>query len=120
MNRSSFSLAPLPARANAVLVLRLNAKATTGIHQAQRHTHPIQAAGRARKCRVLWVTEPNAETEVCPNSQGLEPLASFAVPRGGAVRVTEYPLSNAGDGKAPGLTWWPVEKLEGVRGRAAT
>lgn len=52
----------------------------------------------------------------------LQVLDSIAVARsvpGGAQRALGHPLSKPAEDRRSGLTWWPVEKWEGVRGRVA-
>ncbi len=67
-------------------------------------------------------SSPNAELLLGRIGKCLMALAVVRAARGGALRLGwggRYPLSNAQASKAAGLTWLPVEKWEGVRGRVA-
>src|SRR5581483_3452376 len=66
---------------------------------------------------LLWSKERETRNGLSPEIQALEALRVCRDGRGRYRHSPTHPLSNDGDAKAVGLSWWLLEKWEGVRGR---
>lgn len=77
------------------------------------------AAGRPAGKRTMKRKDDKRRMAGVAEMQVIDSLGVACSVAGGAQRVVQYPLSKPAEAERAGLTWWPVEKWEGVRGRVA-